>query len=65
MCQAKRNGEVKRRGYSTVEWYKDGKAQVYCYGYIDKMTDEPLEICKHCTDFVEYAQADLDKRWKM
>lgn len=59
-CKAKKNGEVKRRGKSTIEFYKDEKPQYYCYGYIDSETDEPLEDCKQCKDFVELAQKDLD-----
>lgn len=32
--------KVKRRGEATVEWYKDGVPQYYCYGYIDRMTGD-------------------------
>ena len=53
--------KVKRRGDATVEWYKDGVPQYYCYGYIDKMTDEPLSECKECRDYVGKAQDDLDE----
>lgn len=59
-CKAKKNGEVKRRGKPTVEWYAEEEPQYYCYGYIDKSTDEPLDKCKQCPDFVELAQKDLD-----
>ena len=52
--------KVKRRGQATVEWYKDGVPQYYCYGYIDKMTDEPLSECKECRDYVGKAQDDLE-----
>ena len=38
-CRAKESGKVSRRGQPSIEWYKDGKPQYYCYGYIDKMTD--------------------------
>lgn len=60
ICKAKKNGEVKRRGKPTVEWYAGEEPQYYCYGYIDKSTDEPLDECKQCPDFVELAQKDLD-----
>lgn len=59
-CKAKKKGIVKRRGKPTIEFYKDEKPQYYCYGYIDSETDEPLEDCKQCKDFVELAQKDLD-----
>ena len=35
-CQAVRNGEVKRKGTSSIEYHHDnGKPVYYCYGYID------------------------------
>ena len=59
-CKAKDVGKVLRRGESSVEWYKDGKQQYYCYGYIDKMTDELLPECKECRSHTSKAQDDLD-----
>lgn len=59
-CKAKDGGKVLRRGEPSVEWYKDGKPQHYCYGYIDKMTDELLPECKECRSHVSKAQDDLD-----
>ena len=59
-CKAKERGKVSRRSAS-IEWYKDGKPQYYCYGYIDKMTDELLPECKECRRHVSKAQDDLDK----
>lgn len=61
ICEAKKKGIVKRRGKPTIEFHKDGKPQYYCYGYIDYSTDEPLEDCKRCRDFVERAQDDLKR----
>lgn len=61
ICKAKKNGEVKRRGKPTIEFYKDEKPQYYCYGYIDATTDELIEDCKRCRDFVDRAQEDLEK----
>lgn len=48
------------RGRSTTEFFKDGKPQIYCYGWIDGMTDEPLEICKKCKDWVHGEQCEQD-----
>ena len=45
-CKAKDGGKVSRRGEPSAEWYKDGKPQYYCYGYVDKMSDELLQECK-------------------
>lgn len=59
-CKAKKKGIVKRRSKPTIEFYKDEKPQYYCYGYIDSETDEPLDECKQCLDFIEMAQKDLD-----
>lgn len=61
ICKAKQKGIVKRRGKPTIEFYKDEKPQYYCYGYIDVGTDEPLEDCKRCKDFVDHAQEDLER----
>ena len=33
---------------------------MYCYGYIDKMTDELLPECKECRSHTSKAQDDLD-----
>lgn len=60
-CRAKESGKVSRRGQPSIEWYKDGKPQYYCYGYIDNMTDELLQECKECRSHVYKAQDDLDK----
>ena len=60
-CIARERGKVSRRGQPSIEWYKDGKPQYYCYGYIDKMTDELLPECKECRSHVSKAQDDLDK----
>ncbi len=59
-CRAKKQQIVPDRGKPSIEWYKDGKPQYYCYGYGDAMTDELLEICRECKDNVGKAQADLD-----
>lgn len=48
------------RGKPTTEFYKNGKPQIYCYGWKDCMTDEALDICKTCKDFVYNEQIDHD-----
>ena len=60
-CRAKENDKVLRRGEPSIEWYKDGKPQYYCYGYIEKMSDELLPECKECRSHVSKAQDDLDE----
>ena len=62
-CKAKSAEKVDRRGEPSIEWYKDDKPQYYCYGYIDKMTDELLSECKKCQNHVDKAQDDLDE-WR-
>lgn len=59
ICRAKKTGQVKYRGKPTIEFYKDGKPQYYCYGYIDRMTEEPLEACQNCADFVNNIEEDF------
>lgn len=63
-CRANKLRLVPRRGRSSIEWKKDGKPQYYCYGWKDSMTDEPLEVCQECPDFVDKAQEDFEK-WRM
>lgn len=60
-CKAKESGKVAYRGKSSIEWHKDGKPQYYCYGYINKMTDESLPECKECRSHVSKAQDDFDE----
>ena len=52
---------VKDVGRSSIEWYKNGKPQYYCYGYIDQRNDELIEECKQCSKHVYKAQEDLEK----
>ncbi len=61
VCKAKKSGMVPSRGRPSIEWHKDGVPPYYCYGYIDRMTDQLLEICKDCRDNVIYSQDDLKK----
>lgn len=49
-----------QRGMSTTEFYHNGKPQKYCYGRIDMMTEEALEECKACKDWVYGRQFDED-----
>ena len=60
----KTNGKVQqekgKRGEPTTEFMKDGKPQVYCRGWIDSMTDEPLDECRKCLDWVNGKQCDMD-----
>ena len=59
-CAAVKAGEVTCRGQTTIEWYDaDKDPQKYCYGYTDKMTDEYLDVCRNCPDFVEKAYDDM------
>ncbi len=48
------------RGKPSTEFYIDGKPQIYCYGWMDLMTEEPLKICKECADWVYGEQCDED-----
>lgn len=48
------------RGIPTTEFYADGKPQIYCFGYIDSETDEYLEECKKCLDWVYGEQCQND-----
>ena len=48
------------RGKPSTEFYKDGKPQIYCYGWKDEMTDEPIDCCKSCKDFAMGKQVEID-----
>lgn len=61
VCKAAKQGLVKRRGSPSIEWHKDSIPQYYCYGYIDSMTDELLEVCRTCIDHIDHAEEDMDK----
>lgn len=50
----------KERGKPSIEWYKNGKPQYYCYGFGHKETGKLLEVCQNCRQNVVYAQDDLD-----
>lgn len=58
-CRAKMNGEVPKRGETSIEFYKDGKPHRYCKGYVDNGTEELIETCKNCKENIIYAQEDL------
>ncbi len=66
VCKAVKRGIVPKRGRPSIEWYKDGVPQYYCYGYYDKMTDEILDVCKNCVDHVDHTEAekDYEEYWK-
>ena len=59
-CVLVRKGIVKYKGKPTIEFYKDGKPQYYCYGYMDLMTDEPFEECVNCKKWVYGEQCEKD-----
>ena len=48
------------RGNPTTEFYRNGKPMIYCMGWIDKMTDDPLPICKNCKDWYMGEQCEED-----
>lgn len=48
------------RGAPTTEFHKDGKPMVYCMGWVDCATDDPLPICKECKDWYMGEQCEKD-----
>ena len=61
VCEAKKQGIVSKRGNPSIEWYKDGVPQYYCYGYIDLATDELYEVCRNCRNHADRAAEDHEK----
>ena len=49
-----------KRGRPSHEWNDGEKDHIYCLGWVDPMTDEPLSECLACPDFVNKAQDDLE-----
>lgn len=62
----KKEEGIIRRGEATIEWYdNNNKPQYYCRGYNDSSTEEPLNTCKNCIDFVYGSQIEIDfKKFK-
>jgi len=48
------------RSKAETEFYKDGKPQIYCCGWIDPMTDEPFKVCQNCKDWASGEQCEKD-----
>ncbi|MFW5631031.1 MAG: hypothetical protein ACOCNB_09640 [Acetivibrio ethanolgignens] len=54
-----------KRGKPSHEFTKDGMMQIYCLGWINKMTDEYLDECRACKDLAGGEQAQKDwEEWK-
>lgn len=49
-----------KRGRPSIEFYKDGKPQYYCRGWIDSMTGEALDVCQKCADYADGEQCEKD-----
>lgn len=49
-----------KRGRPSHEWNDGDKNRIYCLGWVDPMTDDPLPECLACPDFVDKAQDDLE-----
>ena len=53
-----------KRGKPTNEWFDGVKYRIYCMGWVDRMTDDPLPECLACPDHVSHAQDDMDSFYK-
>ena len=53
--------KLKKRGQPTHEWNDGTKDRIYCMGWLDPMTDYPLQECLSCPDHWSKAQDDLEK----
>lgn len=54
-CHAKKELPMSMsRGITTDEYImSDGRIRGSCYGIVDKMYDEALEVCKKCEDYCQ------------
>ena len=51
-CQVKDYKHNRARGITSDEYImSDGRIRGSCYGYIDPMYDEALDVCKACEDY--------------
>lgn len=50
------------RGKPSIEFYKDGKPQIYCYGWGHDKDDisTALDCCKECKDWAYGEQPTID-----
>lgn len=64
-CPLTIKNKTHERGNPRTEFYKDGKPQIYCMGWIDN--NEPLDECKNCPDWVygEQCQKDFDEALRL
>lgn len=51
---------LRDRGKPSIEFWKDGKPQIYCYGKTDARDGEFLQECQHCPDWNQGDQCILD-----
>ena len=59
-CALKAKGIVREKGKPTIEFYKNGKPQYYCMGYINLMTDEEYPECRECKRWCCGEQSEKD-----
>ena len=57
VCKAKKKGLVKRRLPILDYVDENGKKYYSCWGWIDKMYDEPLDECRECPDYYRNAES--------
>lgn len=59
-CALKAKGIVREKGKPSIEFYKNGKPQYYCMGYINLMTDEEYQECRECKRWYCGEQSEKD-----
>lgn len=59
-CELVAKGIANKKGKPSIEFYKNGKPQYYCYGYMDKRTEEGLSECQKCPKWVHGEQLERD-----
>ena len=59
-CALKAKGIVREKGKPTIEFYKNGKPQYYCRGYMDLRTEMVYEECTECKQWCLGEQSEKD-----
>lgn len=60
-CRAKLRPDIKERGRSSIEFVFEDIPRYFCYGYIDKRTDELIDECRECPEHVNKADEVMKK----
>lgn len=62
--KCKLGADMLNKARKSHEWNDGEKDRIYCYGFIDSMTDELLPECNECRYNVQFAEEDRAEFYK-